>query len=276
VPFELPQQQVVSVGGAPIIGGGPGRLPAVLPAAHHETIAQVKNPLVWDKASFNVARNSSSKHLWDFSAEFSSDVPCELSVHFHCREQVGSRLLEYAPADGHAPPSHTMSFQAGKHTVSLSGASAIDLRKHPLEVIWKYKARRSDVVPVVLSLIGGAVQSVVHLALDTPKARPAGGEAVGLTCTLLRQKVFVGGREYTLQDVYGLADLGKEDNHDESAVGDPCVICLTDPRNTAILPCRHMCVCEDCSRQLRAGAAPHCPICRCDILGLQVFDVKKP
>mmetsp|Transcript_70520 Transcript_70520/g.216037 ORF Transcript_70520/g.216037 Transcript_70520/m.216037 type:complete len:286 (-) Transcript_70520:74-931(-) len=272
-PFELPQQEVVSLGarGAPFVGApGRGSAGVVPPVAHHETIEQVRNPLVWDKASFKVVRSSSSKHLWNFTAEFTSEVPCSLSVHFHCREQVGSHLLEYLPADGHAPPSRTMSFQAGRHAASLEGDSAIDLRRHPLEVFWKFRAKQSDVVPMVLSLVGGRVQSVVHIGLDTPR-----DGAAKLKCTLLRQKVFVGGREYTLQDVYGLAELGKEDDHDESAVGQPCVICLTEPRNTAVLPCRHMCVCEDCARHLQVGAATHCPICRGDIRGVQVFDVKK-
>lgn len=282
-PLELPQQQVVALGGplpfggprGPITGGPAAAALAATPA-QHEAVEQVKNPLVWDKHSFHVARSSASKHIWEFTAQFSAEVPCQLGVHFHCLEQAGSHLLQYTPADGHAPPSRSMEFQPGKHTVSLTGEEAIDLKKYPLEVVWKYKKRHADVIPMVLSLFGDKVQSVVHLHLEQPKTRSSG--ASELHVTMLKQKVFVGGREYTLQDVYGLGDIGKQDAHDESAVGEPCVICLTDPRNTAVLPCHHMCVCEDCARQLQVGAATrndHCPICRGNITGMQVFDVKK-
>merc|ERR1712060_87394 len=114
----------------------------------------------------------------------------------------------------------------------------------------------------------------MYLALETRSA----SEGAELTCRVLEQKVFLDGNEYTIQQVYGIAELGKDEAHDESAVGEPCVICLTDPRNTAVLPCRHLCVCEDCARQLQIGAAvrnDHCPICRGAITGMQVFDVKR-
>lgn len=40
-----------------------------------------------------------------------------------------------------------------------------------------------------------------------------------------------------------------------------CVICLTDDRTTAILPCRHVCLCSACAEQLRYQSNS-CPICR--------------
>jgi len=277
--FDLPQQQVVAIGGGPALSGLRG-LPVsaagVPVCASHEAVEQVKNPLIWDKNSFHVQRNELSKHVWDFSFSFTAQVDCQLWMHFHCREQAGGERLEYSAADGHAPPAISRGFPAGKHVVTLAGAEGIDLKKYPLEVFWKYKKRHADVLPMVLSLVGGGVQSVVHLALEQPGSR--GTDGVELAVTTLKQKVFVGGREYTLQDVYGLAEIGKEDAHDESAVGQPCVICLTDPRNTAVLPCRHLCVCEDCARHLQVGAAmrnDHCPICRGNITGMQVFDLKR-
>mmetsp|Transcript_57363 Transcript_57363/g.166568 ORF Transcript_57363/g.166568 Transcript_57363/m.166568 type:complete len:288 (-) Transcript_57363:156-1019(-) len=276
--FALPQQEVVAIGGGvPTLGG---RMPlpttGVPVSAHRENVEQVKNPLVWDKKSFHVRRCGSSKHQWELTCEFSSEVPCELSIHFHCREQTGGNLLSYSPADAQSRPSITRSYPAGKHTVALQGPESIDLKRHPLEVFWKYKKKQADVLPVVLSLYGENVQSVVHLSLEQPMSRASDGAE--LQCTLLKQKVFVGGHEYTLQDIYGLAELGREGNHDESAVGELCVICLTDPRTTAVLPCRHLCVCEDCGRQLQVGVATrndHCPICRGSISGLQVFDLHK-
>lgn len=39
-----------------------------------------------------------------------------------------------------------------------------------------------------------------------------------------------------------------------------CVVCLTEKRNTALVPCGHVCVCFDCAANLRA-----CPLCRTPI-----------
>eukprot|EP00435_Cladocopium_sp_Y103_P008653 s2075_g2.t1 len=84
--------------------------------------------------------------------------------------------------------------------------------------------------------------------------------------------------EYLLEEIYGLADVGKDDGaHDETSHGEPCVVCLSDPRNTAILPCRHLCLCEECARELTIGAqlrGDTCPICRGKIQTIQVFELK--
>lgn len=49
----------------------------------------------------------------------------------------------------------------------------------------------------------------------------------------------------------GGGDAGGEDLSEE------CVICLTDPKDTLLLPCRHLCVCSDCFRHV-----DKCPVCR--------------
>ena len=43
--------------------------------------------------------------------------------------------------------------------------------------------------------------------------------------------------------------------------GAECVICMSDMRDTLILPCRHLCLCSACAESLRYQASM-CPICR--------------
>ncbi|KOC59611.1 Mitochondrial ubiquitin ligase activator of nfkb 1 [Habropoda laboriosa] len=40
-----------------------------------------------------------------------------------------------------------------------------------------------------------------------------------------------------------------------------CVICCTNPREIILLPCGHVCLCEDCSEDITT----HCPMCRAPI-----------
>lgn len=40
-----------------------------------------------------------------------------------------------------------------------------------------------------------------------------------------------------------------------------CVICLNNDRDTTVLPCRHMCMCHECAKELRKQTSK-CPICR--------------
>ena len=43
--------------------------------------------------------------------------------------------------------------------------------------------------------------------------------------------------------------------------GKECVVCLSETRDTTVLPCRHMCMCSGCARMLR-HQSNRCPICR--------------
>lgn len=40
-----------------------------------------------------------------------------------------------------------------------------------------------------------------------------------------------------------------------------CVVCVTNPKEVIVLPCGHVCLCEDCAIQIKSA----CPVCRCDI-----------
>lgn len=55
-----------------------------------------------------------------------------------------------------------------------------------------------------------------------------------------------------------LLQLSDDDTEDN---GSECVICMCDMRDTLILPCRHLCLCNSCADSLRYQAN-NCPICR--------------
>nr|XP_054605290.1 E3 ubiquitin ligase RNF157 isoform X4 [Nothobranchius furzeri] len=82
----------------------------------------------------------------------------------------------------------------------------------------------------------------------------------------LKQKQVVDGVSYLLQEIYGIEN---KYNSQESKVSDDeisdnsaeCVVCLSDVRDTLILPCRHLCLCNACADTLRYQANC-CPICR--------------
>lgn len=52
-----------------------------------------------------------------------------------------------------------------------------------------------------------------------------------------------------------------------------CLICLTEPKNTIIMPCGHMCVCGDCGKTI-IDKKYTCPICRGPIGSLIPFKIK--
>lgn len=69
---------------------------------------------------------------------------------------------------------------------------------------------------------------------------------------------------YLLQEIYGIENKNltrpiTDDDLDDN--GSECVICMCDSRDTLILPCRHLCLCNSCADSLRYQAN-NCPICR--------------
>jgi hypothetical protein len=101
---------------------------------------------------------------------------------------------------------------------------------------------------------------------------------------VLKQKIWVDGTSYELQEIYGLEQAGKRPM--AGAVGTSaaaaaeeaeerlCVICLVNPRDTTVLPCRHMCLCSDCASELRKQSSK-CPICRNNISSLLHIRINK-
>ncbi|EDO07552.1 Zinc finger C3HC4 type (RING finger) family protein [Babesia bovis T2Bo] len=81
-----------------------------------------------------------------------------------------------------------------------------------------------------------------------------------------KQRVRQGTSGYELQEVYGLNTSALN----SSAPGDSdedigrqrrCVVCLTNMKDTVVMPCRHMCLCHECASYM-VSEHQFCPMCR--------------
>ena len=49
--------------------------------------------------------------------------------------------------------------------------------------------------------------------------------------------------------------------------GNLCVVCLAAPKNSAVLPCKHLSMCVECTREVFTSSnQPQCPVCRSRIV----------
>ncbi|KAF5770359.1 putative transcription factor C2H2 family [Helianthus annuus] len=76
-----------------------------------------------------------------------------------------------------------------------------------------------------------------------------------------KQILWVNKMRYELQEIYGIGNSVDGGDFDGNDPGKECVICLSEPRDTTVLPCRHMCMCSGCAKVLRFQTN-RCPICR--------------
>mmetsp|Transcript_25383 Transcript_25383/g.33140 ORF Transcript_25383/g.33140 Transcript_25383/m.33140 type:complete len:497 (+) Transcript_25383:213-1703(+) len=71
---------------------------------------------------------------------------------------------------------------------------------------------------------------------------------------------FLGEEIFLIKEIFGLDDSSSQE----------CVVCLTDPKDITFLPCRHLCVCKDCSKHV-----DKCPVCRSPFENYVGFDRSK-
>ena len=86
-----------------------------------------------------------------------------------------------------------------------------------------------------------------------------------------KQVVLINGLPFEIKSIYGMTQQDDDAAVGEQAVaddsGDPeaeCLICLSERKDTLIMPCGHFCVCSDCGKNLQQRKHT-CPICRGNI-----------
>jgi len=57
---------------------------------------------------------------------------------------------------------------------------------------------------------------------------------------VVKQIIWVDGLSYELQEIYGIENSQGGSSYDGNDSGKECVICMSEPRDTTVLPCRHM------------------------------------
>ncbi|KAJ8767534.1 hypothetical protein K2173_017603 [Erythroxylum novogranatense] len=162
--------------------------------------------------------------------------------------------------------------------------TGIDLGFFELDGLSKPSAGE-DVFPLVIvaeswlpsdSIDGGVDESVAntfgHMQITQAVLDKKDGEPFQVR--VIRQILWVDGVRYELHEIYGIGNLPAE-GFSDSDPGKECVICMTEPKDIAVLPCRHMCMCGDCAKALRLQSNK-CPICRQPIEELIEIKINGP
>ncbi|KAJ2718660.1 hypothetical protein GGI07_005651 [Coemansia sp. Benny D115] len=82
-----------------------------------------------------------------------------------------------------------------------------------------------------------------------------------LTPRCVKQKLCLDGMLYVQHEIFGLREAVESHLNLRTEDSPQCAICLSDDRDTVLLPCRHMCMCRECANTYRQQSNK-CPICR--------------
>jgi len=134
---------------------------------------------------------------------------------------------------------------------------ALDVSQFSEEHEWKFEGL-GDTYPVIICLRPIA-KSKKKVTSQTTYATLLKCNDESFAIKPVKVKIEYGGNTYVVHDIYGL--------HHKGETGTECVICMTVPRDTIVLPCRHMCLCRRCADVLRHQTT-RCPICRSSFVSL--------
>ena len=245
---------------------------------------------------------ASASGVYTLEFAFECLLPTRISVHWLAEEVTddedggssGRGRIAYLGQESAAP----QVFPKGRHHFSLppefalrsAGLSDAQLREQPGAFYW----------PLVVVMEEAESQRsrlsrISHLTTYCSLQRSSSSSAAVATPSLLSVKVLrttarvePDGLTFEVQEVYGMkgetSSAGTSGNHDDdeeekagpysaahATIATPntahvdCLVCMSEPRDTAIIPCRHFCVCSECARTLKQQTPPRCPVCRTPI-----------
>lgn len=214
------------------------------------------------KDSLKLVKSSDHKSYF-IEFVFDADVKCSVTIHYKATEDLSTGLAIYtsrepftsSPKSYFSKGSGQVYSSSAKHRIRPSLFEDGELEFCPL---------KSSFFPVVVQIDVNEEEYLGHsnITLATFEKMCDGS----YTIKPIKQKQMVDGLCYLLQEIYGIENKVnqksvKEEEYDLEETGLECVICMSDMRDTLILPCRHLCLCRECAESLRYQAN-NCPICR--------------
>ncbi|XP_034045902.1 E3 ubiquitin-protein ligase MGRN1b isoform X3 [Thalassophryne amazonica] len=267
------------------LGNRPVQFPYVTPAPH-EPVKTLRSLVNIRKDSLRLVRykddsdtpvEDGGKPKVQYGIEFTFDADARVAITLYCQafEEFSNGMAVYSPKDS-AMVSETVHYKRGVSQQFSMPSFKIDFSE------WKEEDLNFDldrgVFPMVIQAVvdeGDDCLGHAHVLLAAFEKHVDGSFSV----KPLKQKQIVDRVSYLLQEIYGIENKNNQEtkpSEDENSDNsNECVVCLSDLRDTLILPCRHLCLCNSCADTLRYQAN-NCPICRLPFRALlQIRAVRK-
>ncbi|XP_045398438.1 E3 ubiquitin-protein ligase MGRN1 isoform X2 [Lemur catta] len=269
------------------LGSRPVQFPYVTPAPH-EPVKTLRSLVNIRKDSLRLVRykddadsptEDSERPRVLYSLEFTFDADARVAITVYCQavEEFLNGRAVYSPRSP-LLQSETVHYKRGVSQQFSLPSFKIDFSE------WKDDELNFDldrgVFPVVIQAVvdeGDVVEVTghAHVLLAAFEKHVDGSFSV----KPLKQKQIVDRVSYLLQEIYGIENKNNQEtkpsDDENSDNSNECVVCLSDLRDTLILPCRHLCLCTSCADTLRYQAN-NCPICRLPFRALlQIRAVRK-
>uniref|UniRef100_A0AC35G5V9 RING-type E3 ubiquitin transferase n=1 Tax=Panagrolaimus sp. PS1159 TaxID=55785 RepID=A0AC35G5V9_9BILA len=194
-----------------------------------------------------------------------ADTDCYVQIHFLAREHVETSHINFTSKTNH-DSSERVYFSQGSDQVFDK------FLFYPHKYSFPFHYDGGHYFPIVIEVrsVSNTEQSLpVHVQATMCSIDKSSDASASLILKPLKQKIIADGVTYLLQEVYGIENKESTTRTiDENSA--ECIICMANPRDTVILPCRHLCICNGCAETLRFKLQ-NCPICRSPFKALFKF-----
>ncbi|XP_023539072.1 probable E3 ubiquitin-protein ligase LUL4 [Cucurbita pepo subsp. pepo] len=241
--------------------------PPSLPFVEHRQAKKVRNDVNVHKDTLRIEVDGQNPDQHLVSFVFDALYDGSITILFFAKEEPNCRFVPIYP-DAFKPVK--IPFQKGPAQKFFQPmGTGFDLGFFELDDLSK-PSPSEDVFPLVISAetcspsqsnderIGEPQPDNSHMQITQAVLEKKNGNPFQVK--VIRQLLWIDGMRYELREIFGIGSSSSEgfDNNDS---GKECVICMTEPKDTAVLPCRHMCMCSECAKELKLQSNK-CPICR--------------
>ncbi|VVB13025.1 unnamed protein product [Arabis nemorensis] len=213
------------------------------PYIEHQKAVTIHNDVNLKKETLRLEPDPVNPGRYLVSFKFDSGVSGRITIVFFAKECEECNLIA---TKEHTLPSITFEFNKGlgQKFIQPSG-TGIDLSVFEDSELFGKVGRgvyplavKAEAAPVVGSE-GGKMRSMnVNAQITQVVYVKENGE---IQIRAVKQILWVNGFRYELQDIYGMGNSTVDGcDEDPSDTGKECVICMSEPRDTTVLPCRHM------------------------------------
>ncbi|KAH7513217.1 probable E3 ubiquitin-protein ligase LOG2 [Ziziphus jujuba] len=238
-------------------------MPPAGPYVEHQKAVTIRNDVNLKKETLRIEPDEENPGSFLVAFTFDATVPGSVTLIFFAKEGEGCNLT---PMKENLLPPVTVNFQQGLgQKFQQPSGTGFDLSM--FEETDFLKVGDMDVYPLAVKAESSPVVQ------NGSEGNPGTGtfnsqitqavfekEKGEFHVRVVKQILWVNGIRYELQAIFGIGN-SVEGDLDANDPGKECVICLSEPRDTAVLPCRHMCMCSGCAKLLRFQTN-RCPICR--------------
>lgn len=268
----------------PPIPPSPASPSSVHLVAEHQKVSTISNDVNVKKTTVHLEKDEGNPGFYLIAFTFDAIVPGSICIFFHAKEGNEFSLVPLKP---HLFTPIKVSFEKGLGQ-KFRQASGTGVNLSMFEPSDLMEVTEGEIFPLMVRTETLPKDSSTNVAKQSDiigAPLPKWVNAQTTHCVIemkdddycvkvVKQTIWVDGVRYELQEIYGIENADGEGGFDSSDSGKECVICLSEQRDTTVLPCRHMCMCSACANVLRLQTN-RCPICRTPVEKLLEIKVPK-